>query len=362
MNTPVETQEVAGLEPAPIRKLYFMYHPTCWAQAELGGRRPPAGEEREKWLACLEWERRVNERQKRFMSDMKPDEALVMFPIGGSEAMLKLQQHATRVLGRRCIIVEDVWTKNAPEAWSELVNPVERFLDNDKLEGRAEFMEGVPPEIRSELESEIREACRVHGYDWNITGLKVIYHSRMVAAKLQKEFRARRLHYDPATLVSEAFGEGFEQCAMTWKAMLVPYLGFARPAENIFDLSVSGAPFLATARFRERIKLSGDTRLFLWVGEDGRSIGLYARAWCRLADPQLYARVPLEGLSLEVWDVAKRRWPADDSSLKVENAHMKVPVYNAIRRDDTDGSFYLIAGGVSFDGFRRRLVNAETGE
>ena len=248
-----------------------------------------------------------------------------------------------------------------PGAWRELSNPIEHFLHDDKLEGKTEYLKDVPSEIRRELEAEVREACRARGFDWGVGGLEVLYTSRMFALDIQNKLKAHGLYYDPATVKSEAFGEGFEQCAMTWKAMVVPYLGLANPADNVFDLSVSGARFLVEARFKERLRLGDDVRLYLLEGQDGRSIGLYARAWCRLKDPQFYAHGPLENVSLEVWSEKKygsKHWPTDDSPIKVENGCLKVPVFNAIRRDATDGAFYLIAGGVSFDEFRQRLVTA----
>lgn len=345
-----------------IRKLYFMFHPVCWGQGEIHHGGPPPDRDKDLWRACLEWEREVNERQKRFMSAMKPDEALVIFPIGETPPMRDLEEHAERALGRRCIIPRDVWCKNAPTEWGELPDPFERFLDGETLEGKTAYLEGVPPAIRSEIEAEIQAARRTCKDPWNIAVFKVLFHSRMAAERLKEAFKARGLQYDSATVESEAFGEGFEQCAMTWKAMLVPYLGLSKPAWNIFELSVTGAPFLINARLKERIKLGAEIQLFLWEGEDNRCIGLYARAWCRLKDPQFYAHVPLEGLSLEVWDVRSKRWPADDSPLRVTDGRMKAPIYNAIRRDDSDGTFYLTADGASFDEFRRRLLSARIGE
>ena len=37
---------------------------------------------------------------------------------------------------------------------------------------------------------------------------------------------------------------------------------------------------------------------------------------------------------------------------------MKVPVLNGIRRDATDGAFYVIGKDIAFDEFRRRLVES----
>ncbi len=355
----------ADKQALKIDKFYFMFHPVCWQMGMRGNEPPPLpeGVRKKDYLACYEWEKVVNQRQKDFISKMKPNEALIMFPISRCQAMLDLEQHAEKVLGRRCVFVRAVHP-DPPAAWAELSDPIKQFLENDKLDGKDDYLKAVPPKIRDELESEIREACRVRGYDWRTGGLEVVYTSRMFALDIQSQLKQQGLTYDPATTQCEAFGEGFEQCAMTWKAMVVPYLGLTNPADNIFELSVSGARFLVKAEFKERVKLDHDIRLYLWEGEDGRPIGFYARAWCRLEDPQFYAHVPLKGLSCEVWGVeayGTKHWPAEGSRIKVENDHLKVPVLNGIRRDATDGAFYVIGNDIAFEAFRQRLVESVIG-
>ena len=352
----------AGRRLVRINKLYFMFHPVCWGMGMRGDQPPPvpAGASKEDYLACYEWEKVVNQRQKDFISKMKPNEALIMFPISRCPAMLDLERHAAKVLGRRCVFVRGCHP-DPPAAWAKLPDPIKQFLDDEQLEGKAAYLQDIPSEIRTELEAEIRAACRVRGYDWCIGGLEVLYTSRMFALDIQRQLTAQGLCFDPATVKSEAFGEGFEQCAMTWKAMVVPYLGLASPADNIFDLSVGGGRLLVKAKFKERVRLDHDIRLYLWQGQDGRPIGLYARSWCRLKDPQFYAHIPLEGISCEVWGLAAygtRLWPAEHSCIKVEAGCLKVPVLNGIRRDATDGAFYVIAKDIALDEFRRRLVES----
>ena len=179
---------------------------------------------------------------------------------------------------------------------------------------------------------------------------------------IEREFHDRDLDYNPASVDSEAFGEGFEECAMTWKAMLTPYLGLARPAENNFNLSVSGARLLLNATLRERLDLGQYVRLFLWEGQDGRPIGLYARACCRLMDPQYCAYVSLAKTSLEVWGLQGRYWPSAESKLIAHNGKLKVSVLNGIRRDTVDEPCYLVGDGISFADFRQRLIDAHIKE
>ena len=361
-----DTSAASSAERQRIDKLYFLFHPCCW---QTLGEKPPVGQDPELWTACYKWERRANEDQKQLISRMKPNEALILFPIGSTTAMRELEEHAVNTLGRRAVIVRR-GGPNPPRAWEQLASPFERFLNDPDLEGRADFLKDVPTEIQEELAEEIREALQVQSGAWNISVLNVMYHSRLCAMDIQNEFGKRNLHLDPATVRSEAFGEGFEQCAMTWKQMLVPYLGLHRPAENIFELSVSAAPFLVDARLHERGELSDNLRLFLWEGVDGRKIAMYARASCRLSDPQIYADLKLAGLSLEVREVHNKQcWPEADGAeleLRVENGCLKVPIFNGIRRDfdwraivETDEeACYLIAEDISLADFRQRLVSA----
>jgi len=356
-----EAPEQPGRPTTRIEKLYFMFHPVCWSMGMRGDQPPPLspGISRKDYLACYRWEQKVNKRQKAFISRLKPNDVLILFPISRHPAMLELERHAVGVLGRRCIIIRRGGV-DPPAEWAKLKKPIERFLNDDKLEGKAEFLEQVPPKIRDELAAEIRDACRTRGFDWDIRALEVIYTSRLYAMDIQAQFTKRGLTYDRRTLSSEAFGEGFEECAMNWKAMVVPYLGLARPADNIFDLSVSGGRFLVTARFKERVRINDDTRLYLWEGQDGRPIGFFARSWCRLKDPQYFAQLPLKGMKYEVWTQAKygtRLWPAEDSPLKMNGSDLEVPVFNGIRRDAADIPSYVIGQGVTFAEFRRVLVN-----
>lgn len=356
-------------ERVEINKIYFLFHPCCW---QAYGETAPPDADAKLWASCFNWEVKSNAAQKKLIDGLKADEVLVVFPVGNGPAMQEIIEHGEKTLGRRCIVVRREG-RDPPASWKTLSNPFERFLNDPDLEGRDEFLKGVPDEIQDELANEIRQALKTTKGKWNISVLDVIYYSRLSAMDINHEFKTRKLHYDPETVRSVAFGEGFEQCAMTWKQMLVPYMGLKHPAENLFELSVSGAPFLIHAELKERIELGDDLRLFLWENDDGQKIAMYARAWCRLKDPQYYVSVPLEGLSLEVREVHdKECWPNADGKeleLQVENGRLRVPVFNGIRRDfdwratvkTDEEACYLIAENISLAEFRQRLIEAEVG-
>ena len=351
------------VKPVKIERICWLIHPVCWSMHGGGipaGYLDATGLKAEDFMYSLEWERRVNQEQKRFMDNMKPNEVLIVYPISSCKAMLDLERHAQKTLGRRCLIMRR-GPVAAPKVLNEMADPIRHFLEDEEMEGRDAFWNQAPKEIQDELRVEIRHACEATGYDWNPGALKVIIYNRMLAYDIRNMLAERKLIYDPATIKGMAFGEGFEQCAMTWKSLIPDYLGWANPIENDFELSVSGAPVLFDAKVREYVKLSGNVRLFLWEKADGRVMGLYFKAASRFADPQLFAHVRLDGMSLEAWGVIKKRWPADDSPLSVEHGedtYLKVPVFASLRKDPADGSYYLIARDISFEAFRQRLVEA----
>jgi hypothetical protein len=192
----------------------------------------------------------------------------------------------------------------------------------------------------------------------------VIFYNRMIAEEISTEFRKRSLQYDPKTVKTVAFGEGFEQCAMTWKVMLPHYLGLADPIENDFELSVSGMPLLRGARLRERVPLANDVRLFLWELADGRLMALYAKARAHLVDPQMFVSLPFTPAGLKVFDDGGRMvWPKSETTFEpVEPSaagSLRIPVFFGLRQFPSDRPCYLVMDTMRFDVFRKALANAE---
>ena len=350
---------LSGPAPLDISKIYFMYHPVCWSMQMVGnvpGARIP--QPHDHFLATFQREVSVVERQKRFMSEMKPDEALVIFPNGYSRAMFIIEQYATEVLGRRCVIIRDVHP-GVPAAWRTLDDPINDLLNAPTLEGRQKWLDKVPPELVEEILAEIREAHATEGIKINLSTVEVAFVSRIFAQEILNEFVSRNLRFDVDTVTGEAFGEGFEQCAMTWKQMLVPYLGIKCPIPNRYDLSVSGAKFLLHAQVIERLPLEHDTFLYLWDDEEGSPIGLFARGRCRITDPAYYVTVDVTDPDLEVWGYGGNKYyPNPKSSLQPVKGELKLNVFAAIRREP-DGLFYIRGGAdTSYDQLRKSLLDA----
>lgn len=343
-----------------ISKINFLIHPVCWdlgltkegrpspsyiAAMENRRRRGAWFEERE-YLEILEWERKVNQKQRQYIESMRPEEFLVIYPIGRRPAMKALEQFGQEKLGRRCMVLR-------------AESPNNQKTDSRKL---------LPEAVKIELVDEMLDALRKRGNTWSSAAmevLEVMFYNRMIALEIQEEFQKRNLSFDPKTVEVVAFGEGFEQCAMSWKAMVPYYLELANPIENDFDLSVSGMPLLRFATFKERIALSHDIRLFLWELKDGRTMGMFARARARLADPQFFVTLPFDfkKSTIKVFsEHGEQLWPlaaAENLPVKADLAGpLKVPVYTSIRQLATDRASYVVASGMNLSEFRQMLTTA----
>lgn len=342
-------------EQVKISKISFLFHPVCWdCQLTPNGKpsfayistvadmRGGSWYDEQEFLEILAWERNVNRKQREYIEKMGPNEALVIYPIGNSKAMRDLEQFAQNHLRRRCIIVH-----SKPPS---------------KKKGR-DYRNLLSSPIKVKLCEELLEAVQENGYDWSATALKVLFHSQMLSLEIEKELSIRALHIDPEGVVAVAFGEGFEQCAMTWKAMLPYFLGLANPIENDFELSVSGMPLLRSASFKGRVALSQDVRLFLWEVKDGRPMALFTRAQARLSDPQLFVSLPFEPENLKIYGTnGNLLWPQKQEEHWAVKAEMvgpvKVPVFTALRQMYTDQAAYVVVTGVSFAEFYSKLLAA----
>ncbi len=339
-----------------INKIYFCIHPYCWS---VHGRSISRGAE---WNACLAWELWTHTLHMDLISNMKPDEALIIIPSESRPPMKRLESYAKKILGRRCIILR---SEVPPMPWlSKITDPTVRlfFDDNKKADKQRWILElptnaGRPKDserLAQETIAEIREISENIGYDLPPNSIELIFYEKLLAQDIMRGFRKRGLIYDPQNVEGEAFGEGFEQCAMDIKSMLPHYLGWAKPIETNFELSVSGAPFLINATFKERVALTGDVRLFLWEAKDGLPIAFLHRAAAYPSDPMLYAHLPIEGFSLEVRTIGALVRKIEDGG------HLTVGIYTGTRRGSAfleDHPYYLIARGISFKEFRSRLVN-----
>jgi hypothetical protein len=368
----------AAEQPQTISKITWFMHPYCWS---MTGDNVPAGADPELWTACLAWERRNHTQYLAMISNMKPDEAAIIYPIGNSEPMRELKKHAKETLKDRCLII----TRNSvdPTFLKDVKDPIRRFLSDADLPGREQFIRAAltdsgrrpePPGLADEIVAEIREACKTIGYDWRWQSLEVIYYQRMIAYDIKQAFGARNLVYEPEALRGTAVGEGFEQCAMTWKSMLPGYLGLTYTIENDPLLSVTGAPGVVFSDFKERIALPNNVRLFLWEDDDGQSVALFTRTAFRWSDPQLFATISLKGLGLEVSQVEINQirgrranqistitlGPRFDPSFafQPDADHLRVPIYAGSRRGG-DHAYYIVAPGVEHTALRTKLLEAQ---
>ena len=361
-----------------IRHILFIFHPYCWSMS--GGKVPDTWEETE-WNTYLDRELRLHKKYMSIITEMAADEAVIIFPIGDSEPMRELKQHAKAELGDRCFIVER--SSLNPDFLTGVEDPIRKFLDDPQLAGKAEWLQGIlsdqgkrniPDGVADELEGELRAACQTIGFDWRPESLEVIYYNRLIADEILEKMRDRNLTYDPQTVECRAAGEGFEQCAMTWKSMLPHYMKLTKPIENEEALSVPGLYAALTGKFQGRFELDNGVRLFLWLGPEGESVALFTRASLEWADPLWYATISLNELDLEVTRVAINRirdrvaaqisvitlGPRFDPSTFVQPDpdHLRVPVFAGSRRGG-DHAFYIVAPDVDHEQFRAQLLAAQ---
>ena len=369
------TRDSTGADsPIRISKVSFLIHPVCWdlALAEGGRMRPEflyqsftyrggAWYDKQEFYEILEWERRVNQKQKEYIRAMGPDEALIIYPIGNRPAMQALENEGRERLGRRCVIIRS----ESPSA-------------NHKVD----YRQLLPDAVKIELLDDLLEAVRHNSDTWNAQALEVIFYNRMIALEIEREFKKRRLQVDPESVEALAFGEGFEQCATTWKAMVGTYLGWSRPIEIDYNLSVSGMPLLRGAKFKERVAVGEEVRMFLWELEDGRPMAWFVRTRGSLAQAQLFVSLPFDLKSFKLFDeFGTQLWPdpvretqhlggvhwwwmgsANDSPLRMDfKGPMKVPVSVGLRQLPTDRNIFIVSGGIPFDEFRRALLQSPIG-
>ena len=359
----------AAGETTQISRIEWCIHAYCWS---LYGPTPPKDSDPALWHVRYSREMRIHEERMEAISNMKPDEALVIYPIGNPAPQRQLIEHAKRVLGPRCVVIT---RKTAgDEVFAGVKDPIRKFLNDPDWPERDAWIKNMltdfgkrpePPGIAAEMEAEVREACASIGHDWAPTGLEIAYYQRMIAYDIKEAFAAADLAFDPATVECVASGEGFEECSMSWKSMVGHYLGLENPIENDYERSISGEPRLTHATFKERVALSNDVRVFLWTNADGRHVALFARAGARLKDPQHYARFSMSSTKggrtfhLESWSSFKNLFWESDSHTRVPAVTATVAVFNATRHSPNDGFFYLVGSGEPFEEFRDRMAAAE---
>ncbi len=352
-----------------INKIDWCIHAYCWSAFAPT---PPKEGDTTLWRAQFSRELRLHEQHMARVSAMKADEAMVIYPIGNPALQRELIEHAKTVLGPRAVVITRQTTGEALFAGVE--DAVRRFIEDPDWPERDQWIHNMltdfgkrpePPGIAEEMMAELRETCDTIGFDWSAAAIEIAYYQRMIAYDIQEAFREAGLTYDPASVRAVAYGEGFEECSMSWKSMVGNYMGLKNPIENDYERSVSGSPHLAHATFKERVALSHSVRVFLWELADGRHMALFARAGSTLKDPYYQARFSTSSkvsgrtFALEVWSSFKDLFWESKSHTTAPSTTATVTAFAAMRRGGGDGFFYLVASGEPFEEFRDRMAAAE---
>ena len=362
---PCAAEEAAQTQ---INRIEWCIHAYCWS---LFGPEPPKDSDAELWRVQFSRELRLHEQRMARISEMKSDEALVIYPIGNPALQQELVEHAKKELGPRAVVITRQTSGEA--IFAGVDDAVRRFIEDPDWPERDQWIHNMltdfgkrpePPGIADQMLAEVQETCDAIGYDWSPSAIEIAYYQRMIAYDIQQALDEAGLSYDPASVEAVAYGEGFEECAMSWKSMVGNYMGLKKPIENDYERSVSGSLHLAHATFKERIALSHHVRVFLWELDDGRNMALFARAGSRLKDPYYEARfstttqVGGRTFSLEVWSSFKNLFWESKSHTVVPATTVTVTAFTAIRRGGGDGFFYLVASGEPYEDFRERMSAA----
>jgi hypothetical protein len=348
----------------PIDKIYFMIHPCSWAASADGPsteRKQTEGFSVSNWYTALNWEVDVNKRQHELIDEIKPNELLIIFPSRESDEMRELIKHGEAALGERCIVCREpdsVPLHHEPKTLSVISEPIRHFLEDNDMEGRDIFWNLVPQKFKRTLYKEIKDISSVIGYSWPPSALNLLAIAHIYANDISYEIGKRGFIVNPNTVKSEAFGEGFEQCAMHWKSMIPGHLNWSRPIENNFNLSVSGGQLLFDAKLIERVPLPNNIRLFLWEKSHGIPLALFAKASAKFTDSSYDVKIPLTQLEVEAWDLQHKLWPTNDSILGSDGGYLSVPVLSATSRRPNE-TCYLIGCNVTYENFRNTLLQAE---
>ncbi|MCK5733783.1 MAG: hypothetical protein KAI38_06325 [Candidatus Latescibacteria bacterium] len=309
-----------------IDKLVFLIHPLCYAGCEDEGRCPMP---EASFRAYVEYERTILPKWIEGLSQLAPNEALVLLPIGRTKSQRALEEGAQEVLGARCVVV-----RAAPSV-------------------SGAFLPGLDDAFKTGVAEDLMAAFQARGYEWRAQDMKVAVFSRAYAREIESAFIERGLAFDPKTVRAEAWGESFEGCVTKWSNGMGTYLRLSNPIEKKFEMTVPDAPFILCSNFVECVPLANEVRLFLFEGSDMRPIGVFLKASHRVWDRLLSVHLPADP---EVFEVQKKMggtlWPAEDSGTTSEEI-VKVPVYGGSYSDEPT---YIFGKERAFSEFRERLV------
>ena len=299
-----------------LRRIYFLIHASIY---EAGQGDP---EFEAKYAEYIRYERKVRRRWVRAMQTMREDEFLVAL----SPATQRLASEIESVLGPRALIITDnIITE--PRLWDELLD--------------AEAKQGLGRDMMSMFWR--------HGYRWSSEGLVQPVIARGWASRLAKTLGKRGMGYDPASVVTEGWGESFEGCVANYCRHLGTHLGLPRPIELNFKMTVPDAPFLLGATLSERIPLDRSVRLYLWKTLDGSPVAWYHKGMASIGEAPLVSRIGLGSLEVEVRGKRSLYWPARDSRLRWQDGNLEVPI---------DGDHFVVCKSGDKEQFRQSLVKA----
>ena len=134
---------------------------------------------------------------------------------------------------------------------------------------------GGPEDLRDKAVEYLGEA-HVFYPTTQLLGTDITVYYRDLSADFHSHVSAHGLHFDPATVTSELWGESFMGCVPGYGGAFAQYLGLQRAPKMRFEMTVYDSRFLYGARRWETIPLAdSDVEAWLFECYDGTGAAVF---------------------------------------------------------------------------------------
>lgn len=179
-----------------------------------------------------------------------------------------------------------------------------------------------------------------------------------LAERLRGALAERGLEYDAGTVRPETWGESFEGCAANYGRHLGRALGFSRPADPAFDMTVPDYRILHTAHFLGVEETDG-ARLYRWETITGRQVAWFHAGPISLSDPPRFVRVCIRDMRVEVRTYGELIWPIADSICRLEGDRLTIPIWGIPTGRPVWNTHFVLAHGTDSTRFHAAMKRAE---
>ena len=334
-----------------IDKFYFLIHAFCYAEMMAEDK----SDHRDSVLTpYYEREKRCADLWRAQVKKLSATEALVVIPWSGKAngPVHRFNAFADSLLGDRFFLL-DRPDPYQPLFWQDCQDST--------------FAQTIVKELQDAL---VRQKEK-----WNKEELFTTLHAIRCCQQLVDLASQRKLHFDPATLQSEAWGASFEGCVTKYGLSIRRILKLRNPIAIAFDKTVPDALFLLNASLIEHPYINDHLQLFLFYC-DAQLVAYYIRTTVSLAEEPAFVRIKAK--AGEVTVLSKQGillWPLGQEYHlpKAPMGHYEPPQVVVKSTDDgllvpvSSGYVYRLAkapafifasSGLTIDRFREILLGA----